>query len=223
MSANQRKLPGESDESDGADQAEEVEDAASENDDDGGEDMEQDDSGIDEDSWADQTFLQVAALLDGQLSEFVTHGTQQQKALLPLSRIKRVMRADDSVAMIGNDAPLIMSKACEFFISELSVGSWLHARVQKRRTLLKKDVVVAASNMPLCNFLSAIMPTDCPDCPLYNPLSFAPYVAAMESYRIMLLKRQTLHPPPQEVVDGSADGDVAGAAGKKVKGDKTKR
>ncbi len=36
-----------------------------------------------------------------QLSEFVTHGTQQQKALLPLSRIKRVMRADDSVAMIG--------------------------------------------------------------------------------------------------------------------------
>ena len=184
-------------------------------------------------------------------------GTQQQKALLPLSRIKRVMRADDSVAMIGkiwqnnrslsqisagarfplhahastslliclagNDAPLIMSKACEFFISELSVGSWLHARVQKRRTLLKKDVVVAASNMPLCNFLSAIMPTDCPDCPLYNPLSFAPYIAAMESYRIMLLKRQTLHPPPQEVVDGSADGDVDGAAGKKVKGDKTKR
>jgi hypothetical protein len=192
-----------------------------------------------------------------QLSEFVTHGTRQQKALLPLSRIKRVMRADDSVAMIGkiwqnnrslsqisagarfplhahastslliclagNDAPLIMSKACEFFISELSVGSWLHARVQKRRTLLKKDVVVAASNMPLCNFLSAIMPTDCPDCPLYNPLSFAPYIAAMESYRIMLLKRQTLHPPPQEVVDGSADGDVDGAAGKKVKGDKTKR
>jgi hypothetical protein len=36
-----------------------------------------------------------------QLAEFVERGTQQQKALLPLSRIKRVMRADDSVAMIG--------------------------------------------------------------------------------------------------------------------------
>jgi hypothetical protein len=36
-----------------------------------------------------------------QLAEFVKHGTQQQKAQLPLSRIKRVMRADDSVAMIG--------------------------------------------------------------------------------------------------------------------------
>ena len=120
----------------------------------------------------------------------------------------------------GNDAPLIMSKACEFFISELSVGSWLHARVQKRRTLLKKDVVVAASNMPLCSFLSAIMPTECPDCPLYNNLSFAPYVAAMESYRVMLLKRQTLHPPPQEVVD---DGEVAPVAGKKTKSDKTKQ
>jgi hypothetical protein len=144
---------------------------------------------------------------------------------LPAHTFHFILRAPTSplICFAGNDAPLIMSKACEFFISELSVGSWLHARVQKRRTLLKKDVVVAASNMPLCNFLSAIMPTDCPDCPLYNPLSFAPYVAAMESYRIMLLKRQTLHPPPQEVVDGSADGDVAGAAGKKVKGDKTKR
>jgi hypothetical protein len=115
-----------------------------------------------------------------------------------------------------------MSKACEFFIAELSVGSWLHARVQKRRTLLKKDVVVAASNMPLCNFLAAIMPTECSECPLYNPLSFAPYIAAMESYRMMLLKRQILHPPPQEVVDGPAPGDSACAA-KKGKGDKTKR
>jgi hypothetical protein len=188
-----------------------------------------------------------------QLAEFVEKGTQQQKAQLPLSRIKRVMRADDSVAMIGtcfccnlhdaasefnfphpcpaslfccsgNDAPLIMSKACEFFISELSVGSWLHARVQKRRTLLKKDVVVAASNMPLCNFLSAIMPTDCPDCSLYNPLSFAPYIAAMESYRVMLLKRQTLHPPPQEMNDGStASGAGAAAAATNSKGDKMKR
>ncbi len=90
-------------------------------------------------------------------------------------------------------------------------------------TLLKKDVVVAASNMPLCNFLSAIMPTECPDCPLYNPLSFAPYIAAMESYRIMLMKRQTLHPPPQEVFDDAAGGDVTGAAGKKTKGAKTKQ
>ncbi len=116
-----------------------------------------------------------------------------------------------------------MSKACEFFIAELSVGSWLHARVQKRRTLLKKDVVVAASNMPLCNFLAAIMPTECPECPLYNPLSFAPYIAAMESYRVMLLKTQILLPPPQEVADGPAPGGSASAAAKKGKGDKAKQ
>ena len=115
-----------------------------------------------------------------------------------------------------------MSKACEFFISELSVGSWLHARVQKRRTLLKKDVVVAASNMPLCNFLSAIMPTDCADCPLYNPLSFAPYIAAMESYRVMLLKRQTLHPPPQEVNEKSITGEAA-VTDTKAKGGKNQK
>jgi hypothetical protein len=116
-----------------------------------------------------------------------------------------------------------MSKACEFFISELTVGSWLHARVQKRRTLLKKDAVVAASNMPLCNFLAAIMPTECADCPLYNPLSFAPYIAAMDSYRVMLLKRQILHAPPQEMTDGPTPSDSAGAVAKKGKGDKSKR
>ena len=43
----------------------------------------------------------IAAQPVSQLAEFVERGTQQQKALLPLSRIKRVMRADDSVAMIG--------------------------------------------------------------------------------------------------------------------------
>jgi len=36
-----------------------------------------------------------------QLADFIDNGTQQQKAQLPLSRIKRVMRADDTVAMIG--------------------------------------------------------------------------------------------------------------------------
>jgi len=145
------------------------------------------------------------------------------------------MRADDSVAMIGvqlrcskvalladvslsgNDAPLIMSKACEFFISELSVGSWLHARVQKRRTLLKKDVVVAASNLPLCSFLAAIAPSECSDCPLYNPHSFAPYIAAMESYKQLLLKRQTLLPPPQEMSDGPPRGGAAAVAAVSVK------
>jgi hypothetical protein len=115
-----------------------------------------------------------------------------------------------------------MSKACEFFISELSVGSWLHARVQKRRTLLKKDVVVTASNMPLCNFLAAIMPADCPDCPLYNPLSFAPYVAAMESYRVMLLKRQTLLPPPQEMFGSRGPNDDGDPSDRQRPGAKTK-
>lgn len=66
---------------------------------------------------------------------------------LPMARIKRIMKMDDSVKdcvgliafayfkMIGSEAPVLIAKACEVFIRELTLVAWMHTEESKRRTL----------------------------------------------------------------------------------------
>lgn len=37
--------------------------------------------------------------------------------------------------MIGSEAPVIVAKACEIFIRELTLRAWEHTEESKRRTL----------------------------------------------------------------------------------------
>ncbi|CAG8669151.1 20124_t:CDS:2, partial [Racocetra fulgida] len=57
---------------------------------------------------------------------------------LPLARIKKVMKSDQDVK-----APILFSKACEIFISEITMRAWTHAEENKRRTLQRSDVASA--------------------------------------------------------------------------------
>jgi histone H3/H4 len=44
--------------------------------------------------------------------------------------------------MISTEAPIIFAKACEMFISELTLHSWNHTEEKKRRTLQKNDIAI---------------------------------------------------------------------------------
>ena len=46
---------------------------------------------------------------------------------LPLARVKNIMRSNEDVRMISAEAPVLFSKACELFIFELVLRSWIHA------------------------------------------------------------------------------------------------
>lgn len=37
--------------------------------------------------------------------------------------------------MIGSEAPVVIAKACEIFIRELTLQAWMHTEESKRRTL----------------------------------------------------------------------------------------
>lgn len=37
--------------------------------------------------------------------------------------------------MIGSEAPVVIAKACELFIRELTLQAWMHTEDNKRRTL----------------------------------------------------------------------------------------
>ncbi|KAI9207779.1 histone-fold-containing protein [Polychytrium aggregatum] len=81
---------------------------------------------------------------------------------LPLARIKKVMKSDENLKnmMISAEAPLIFSKACEIFILELTMRTWIHAEENKRRTVQKSDVASAVSKADVYDFLIDIVPRE---------------------------------------------------------------
>lgn len=88
-----------------------------------------------------------------QVTEFRNHN-------LPLARIKKIMKSDEDVRMISAEAPVIFSKACEMFILELTLRSWLNTEENKRRTLQKNDIAAAISRTDVFDFLLDIVPRD---------------------------------------------------------------
>eukprot|EP00916_Digyalum_oweni_P014550 GHVL01023821.1.p1 GENE.GHVL01023821.1~~GHVL01023821.1.p1 ORF type:complete len:271 (-),score=51.89 GHVL01023821.1:477-1289(-) len=99
--------------------------------------------------------------------------------LLPLARIKKIMKADEDVKqhqMISAEAPVLFAKACELFILELTHRSWVHTEENKRRTLQRADLAQAVSKTDLFDFLIDIVPRDelarlpKKDPPLFDPM-----------------------------------------------------
>ncbi|KAJ1676577.1 hypothetical protein EV182_007917, partial [Spiromyces aspiralis] len=82
--------------------------------------------------------------------------------LLPLARIKKVMKSDPDVKvqMISAEAPVLFSKACEIFITELTQRAWLNAEENKRRTLQRQDVSAATTKSEMFDFLIDVVPRE---------------------------------------------------------------
>ncbi|KAJ8554016.1 hypothetical protein K7X08_024694 [Anisodus acutangulus] len=102
-----------------------------------------------------------------QLEIFWTYQRQEMEGVtdfknhqLPLARIKKIMKSDEDVRMISAEAPILFAKACELFILELTIRSWLHAEENKRRTLQKNDIAAAITRTDIFDFLVDIVPRD---------------------------------------------------------------
>ncbi|KAI3858776.1 hypothetical protein MKX03_033729 [Papaver bracteatum] len=79
---------------------------------------------------------------------------------LPLARIKRIMKSDEDVKMISADAPVLFSKACELFILELTLRSWLNTEESRRRTLQRIDIANAVNRGEVLDFLVDVVPAN---------------------------------------------------------------
>ena len=62
--------------------------------------------------------------------------------------------------MISQEAPVVFAKACEIFIKELTVRSWLHTEENKRKTLQRNDIISAISESDIYDFLIDIVPRE---------------------------------------------------------------
>ncbi|PHT87897.1 Nuclear transcription factor Y subunit C-4, partial [Capsicum annuum] len=79
---------------------------------------------------------------------------------LPLARVKRLMKDNEDVCKVSGEAPMLMVKACEMFIQELTLHSWLNTEENKRRMVQKKDVAKAIERTELFDFLVDIVHKD---------------------------------------------------------------
>lgn len=93
-----------------------------------------------------------------EIDSIVTLDWKQQ--LLPLARIKKIMKLDEEVKMISAEAPLLFAKACEIFICELTLRAWIHTEENKRRTLQRSDIALAISKYDQFDFLIDIVPRE---------------------------------------------------------------
>ncbi|XP_017414264.2 nuclear transcription factor Y subunit C-6 isoform X2 [Vigna angularis] len=105
--------------------------------------------------------------LEQQLSKFwakqrqeVEETSESKNHCLPLARIKRIMKSDEDVRMVSAEAPVLLAKACEMFIMELTMRAWGNVEENKRRTLSKNDIAAAMSKTDMYDFLVDIVPRE---------------------------------------------------------------
>merc|ERR1719446_1971079 len=101
--------------------------------------------------WAQQ--LEEVMNVQADPNEFKNHQ-------LPLARIKKIMKSDEDVRMISAEAPVLFAKACELFILELTLRSWMHSEESKRRTLQRNDIAAAITKTDVFDFLLDIVPRE---------------------------------------------------------------
>lgn len=105
------------------------------------------------------TQMQLHAFWNRQLEE-TTQEIDFKNQILPLARIKKIMKLDEDVKMISAEAPVLFTKALEIFICELGLRAWAHTEENKRRTLQKNDIAMAISRCDTFDFLIDIVPRD---------------------------------------------------------------
>lgn len=60
--------------------------------------------------------------------------------------------------MISGEGPILIAKAAQFLIEELTLRAWLHAEANRRKTLQKADISNATAQTDMFDFLVDIVP-----------------------------------------------------------------
>lgn len=92
------------------------------------------------------------------LHEIATDPMMYRDSLLPLARIKRLMKVEQEVSKVASEVPVMFSKISEIFIEELTLRAWMHTEESKRRILQRGDICAAAKASDVFDFLIYLIP-----------------------------------------------------------------
>lgn len=137
-----------------------------------------------------------------QMTE-VQAATDFKNHLLPLARIKKIMKSDEDVRMISAEAPVLFAKACEMFILELTHRAWAQTEEAKRRTLQRSDISAAIQKTDIFDFLIDIVPRDDPKKDEVRPVAGAVDQSQMQYYTMANMPSAAYGMPPQMAPTGT--------------------
>ncbi|WUR03462.1 CCAAT-binding factor complex subunit HapE [Vairimorpha necatrix] len=81
-----------------------------------------------------------------------------KEVILPLARIKRLMKVEEGVRMVAQEVPIIFSLVAEKFVEELTLRAWINTEESKRRILQIGDISVAVKTSEMFDFLVYVVP-----------------------------------------------------------------
>ncbi|XP_014517423.2 nuclear transcription factor Y subunit C-2-like, partial [Vigna radiata var. radiata] len=106
----------------------------------------------------DQLEEKVKSFWAQQLKEIEESTDLRNQHMLPLSRVKKIMKSDEDVKLVSAEAPVVFAKACELFIMELTMKAWANTEANNRRTIKKSDIASAIARTDVFDFLEDIAP-----------------------------------------------------------------
>lgn len=98
----------------------------------------------------------------GPLGEFPPHPPAGEDSdargnHLPVARVKKIMKEGEHPGMISSDAPVVLARACEMLIRDLTLQSWDYTQMTKRCTLQRQDITCAIFKSNVYNFLYDVL------------------------------------------------------------------
>jgi len=93
--------------------------------------------------------------------ELVTSEAVNQDKLIrfPLARIKNIMKTDPDVTLTSQEAAILIAKATELFIQDLTKEVFGNTVQAKRKTVQRKDLDLAIDRIDALAFLEGTMDT----------------------------------------------------------------
>ncbi|CAI2377373.1 unnamed protein product [Moneuplotes crassus] len=78
----------------------------------------------------------------------------------PLTKIKKIMKEEEDIQMISAEVPVLLSKACEMFITEITHRSYFHTKRAKRKVIQRSDLAQTIASDDIYDYLQDVMPKE---------------------------------------------------------------
>ncbi|KAK2156605.1 hypothetical protein LSH36_209g05064 [Paralvinella palmiformis] len=87
-----------------------------------------------------ETLADVPESRENDDSDLTQSEKTERVVKLPLTRIKHIMKMDPDVTLASQDAVVMIAKATELFIQEISKEAYIFTSQSKRKTVQRKDL-----------------------------------------------------------------------------------
>uniref|UniRef100_A0A0E0M687 Core Histone H2A/H2B/H3 domain-containing protein n=1 Tax=Oryza punctata TaxID=4537 RepID=A0A0E0M687_ORYPU len=89
--------------------------------------------------------------------EQIEESAGNQELILPIARVKNVIRAKQDDMMLSADTPAFVTKLCELFVQELILRAWVCANSHNREIILGTDIAEAITTTESYHFLAKVV------------------------------------------------------------------